>query len=44
MDSAPEPPVFILCNWCNNYIISEIMKCDAEGNFYHEKCFYDKDK
>lgn len=39
MDSALEPSVFIKCNWCNNYLISEIMKFDAEGNCYHEKCY-----
>lgn len=32
-------PIFIQCKFCNNYIISEIMKCDPVGNFYHEKCF-----
>lgn len=38
MDSC-EPPTFLLCNFCNNYIISERTKCDNDGNFYHQKCF-----
>lgn len=34
-----EPPVFLICAECGEYIISERTRYDKNGKCYHETCF-----
>lgn len=34
-----DPPVFLICAECGEYIISERTRYDKNGKCYHEICF-----